>query len=128
MVKSYRDLVVWQKAMTVVESTYRLTSYLPKSEEFGLKSQMRRASISIPSNIAEGHSRNYPAVFLQFLSVAQGSLSELETQIELAVRLEYYTAEQTKGLCDLCLEVCRMLHGLVRTIRRECSRRQSPCH
>jgi four helix bundle protein len=86
-IKSFRDLMVWQKAMEIVEECYRLTESLPRNEEFGLKSQMRRAAVSIPSNIAEGHSRCRSPGFLQDLSLSLGSLAEIETQLELTLRL-----------------------------------------
>lgn len=116
MVLSYRDLVVWQKAMALVEWAYRLTATLPKSEEFGLKTQIRRAAISIPSNIAEGHSRGSPREFLHFLHIAMGSLSELETHIELAMRLSYLTGKETQAFNGACIDVCRLLHGLARSV------------
>ncbi len=86
-VRSYRDLTVWQRSMTLAELVYAATSQFPKSELYGLVSQMRRAAISIPSNIAEGHSRISTGGYVQFLGIARGSLAELETQIELAKRL-----------------------------------------
>jgi four helix bundle protein len=93
--RSYKDLLVWQKSMGLAEYTYHLTSSLPKGEEFGLKSQMRRAAVSIPSNIAEGKSRSHYREFLQFLYVAMGSLAELETQFELAKRLVSWTSRSS---------------------------------
>jgi four helix bundle protein len=110
--KSYRDLLVWQKAMVLVEETYRLTADLPKNEEFGLKSQMRRAAVSVPSNISEGQSRNQPREFLQFLHRAMGSLSELETQLEVAVRLKILSPAEAQNGCGICREVGKMLQGL----------------
>lgn len=117
-VKSYRDLLVWQRAMLLVEETYRLTNNFPSNEEFGLKSQMRRAAVSVPSNIAEGQSRNYAKEFLQFLHIAMGSLSELETQLELAVRLKIASTASTRDGSLLCQEIGKMLHGLANAIRR----------
>jgi four helix bundle protein len=84
---SYEDLREWQKAMDLVEGTYRLMADFPKNEEFGLKSQMRRAAISDPSNIAEGQGRHYPKVFREFLYIALGSLHELRSQLKLVERL-----------------------------------------
>ena len=88
-IKSHKELKVWQESMTLVEEIYSLTSFFPKNEQFGLINQMRRAVISIPSNIAEGSGRNGKAEFIRFLYISLGSLSELETQIEIAYRLKY---------------------------------------
>src|SRR6202451_4556385 len=89
MVKSFRDLDVWHLGVELAETVYRVTARFPKSELFALSSQMRRAAVSIPSNIAEGRARNSTREFLYFLSVSRGSLAELETQLELAIRLDY---------------------------------------
>lgn len=117
-IRSYRDLLVWQRAIQLVEECYRLTTEFPRSEEFGLKTQMRRAAISIPSNIAEGNSRHHTLEYCQFLSVALGSLAEIETQIELACRLNYVKKSDTQALNASCSEVGRMLHGLRTSISR----------
>ena len=93
MIRSYRDLDVWRLAMELAEAVYRCTAGFPRSELFGLVAQMRRAAISIPSNIAEGRSRSTSKEFHHFLSIALGSLAELETQLELAIRLGYSEAE-----------------------------------
>jgi len=87
--KSFRELRVWQAAMVLVEKVYMLTHDFPKQETYGLTSQIRRAAISIPSNIAEGHTREHLKEYLHHLSMAQASLAELETQLEIAVRLRY---------------------------------------
>jgi four helix bundle protein len=89
MVKSFRDLDVWHLSVELAETVYRLTARFPKSELFALTSQMRRAAVSISSNIAEGRARDSRREFLYFLSVSRGSLAELETQLELAIRLDY---------------------------------------
>ncbi len=89
MVKNFRDLDVWHLGVELAETVYRVTARFPKSELFALSSQMRRAAVSIPSNIAEGRSRRSTREFLYFLSISQGSLAELETQLELAIRLDY---------------------------------------
>ena len=117
-IKCYRDLVVWQKAMTLVEECYVLTANLPKNEEFGLKSQIRRAAVSIPSNIAEGHSRCHSRELLQYLSIPLGSLAELETQIDLAARLNLVPRSAADKCANMCEEVGRMVHGLVHAIRQ----------
>ena len=87
--KSFRELRVWQAAMILVKNVYRLTQDFPKQEMYGLTSQIRRAAVSIPSNIAEGHTREHLREYLHHLSMAQASLAELETQLEIAVRLRY---------------------------------------
>jgi four helix bundle protein len=89
MVKSFRDLDVWHLSVELAETVYRITARFPKSELFALTSQMRRAAVSISSNIAEGRARDSRREFLYFLSVSRGSLAELETQLELAIRLDY---------------------------------------
>jgi len=88
-VNSHRDLIAWQEAMRLVEIVYRDTTGFPSEETFGLKSQIRRSAVSVPSNIAEGSARNTTGELLQFLGIARGSLAELETQLELAVRLGF---------------------------------------
>lgn len=92
MIHHYRDLQVWQRAMNVAVEVYELTKSLPATEQYGLTSQIRRCSVSIPSNIAEGHGRSN-AEFARFLTIARGSLSELETQLEIALRVGYLDRE-----------------------------------
>ncbi|MFH0872125.1 MAG: four helix bundle protein [bacterium] len=111
-VKSFRDLRVWRAAVDVVESVYRLTQGFPKQEAYGLTSQIRRAAISIPSNIAEGHTREHNKEFLHHLSVAQASLAELETQLEIAKRLEYITSEELSQVLQQLSSVGRQLYAL----------------
>jgi four helix bundle protein len=93
-ITSFRDLRVWQAGMELVEQIYRLTAAFPRAELYGLIGQMQRAAVSVPSNIAEGHTRSYTREYLHHLAMAHGSLSELRTQIEIAIRLGYLTAEQ----------------------------------
>ena len=116
-IKSYNDLHAWQKAMDLVEQIYRLTRGFPKEELYGLTSQIRRAAVSVPSNIAEGHCRSRRE-FLHFLSIAQGSLSEVETQIEIAKRLAYMTVDQQQVLSILASEIGRMMNGLIHSLER----------
>ena len=97
-VRSFRDLRVWQVAMDLVEQVYQLTRGFPKHEMYGLTSQMQRAAISIPSNIAEGHTRAHSKEYLHHLSIARGSLAELQTQLEIARRLMYCSAEEIEPL------------------------------
>jgi len=92
--KSFRDLRVWQLAMELVEITYRLTKNFPKNEMYGLTSQIQRAAVSVPSNIAEGHTREHTREFLHHLSIAQASLAELETQLEIGARLKYLSINE----------------------------------
>lgn len=93
MGKNFRELDIWHLGVELAETVYRVTARFPKSEIFGLSSQMRRAAVSIPSNIAEGRSRDSRGEFLYFLSISRGSLAELETQLELAIRLDYTGSE-----------------------------------
>lgn len=116
-VRSYRDLQVWQRAMTLVVHCYRHTELFPRSELYGLTGQLRRAAVSIPSNIAEGHERQSPKEFLHHLSIASGSLAELETQIELAMRLNDLVTDDAESLLLECTEVGRMLGGLRKAVR-----------
>ena len=113
----HRKLDVWQKAMDLVLRVYQMTRGFPKTEEFGLTSQMRRAAVSVPSNVAEGAARKGNKEFLQFLNIAQGSLSELDTQVELAHRLKYIDAPLCDALTNQLTEISRMLYGLAKTLR-----------
>jgi len=110
---SYRDLVVWQRAMDLVEEVYRCTKCFPREEIFGLISQMRRAAVSVPSNIAEGKGRFSQRELTHFLFHARGSLLELQTQISIATRLEYLSGSDATRLDDHAAEVGRLLNGLV---------------
>jgi four helix bundle protein len=109
VVKNYQDLIVWQRAMDLVVDVYRLTKSFPKEELYGLTNQMRRASVSIPSNIAEGHARKSRAEYVNFLSIAQGSRAEVETQMLIAKRLGYLTPEETSPVLSLLNEINRMI-------------------
>jgi four helix bundle protein len=111
--RHYRDLLVWQKAMDLVKAVYRETEALPKSEMFGLQSQMRRAAVSIPSNIAEGHGRLNDGHFRQFLATSRGSLFELQTQLELASSLKFLNETRVNELMKQCEEVARLTNGLL---------------
>jgi four helix bundle protein len=113
---NFKDLIVWQRAMEVAELVYGLTSKLPPDERFGLVSQMRRAAVSIPSNIAEGHARHTTGEFVQFISHAEGSVAELETQLLLAVNLGLTPTEQAQPVFSLLDEVRRMLNALRRSL------------
>ena len=115
--RGFRDLTVWQKAMDLAANVYRVTKDFPAEERFGLTSQMRRAAVSIPSNIAEGHARNSTGEFIQSLGYAKGSLAELETQAEIAERLQFISREQNCELKMEMQEVGRMLSGLLNSLR-----------
>ena len=114
--QGYRDLMVWQKSMDLVLDIYRITGGFPKNELYGLVSQMQRAAVSIPSNIAEGHGLKQTQAYLRHLAIAGGSLAELETQLEIATRLGYL-AERDKVLNQQANEVGRMLAGLRRSLK-----------
>ncbi len=111
-IQSYKDLNVWQGAMDLAESVYIYTNGLPKEERYGLVNQMRRAAVSVPSNIAEGHSRRGARDYMQFVSIAIGSAAELETQILLAQRLKYGETEVCESILFNIKHVRRMLHAL----------------
>ena len=110
-IRTFKDLLVWQKAMELAKQIYLLTSQFPSEEKFGLMSQMRRAAVSVPSNIAEGQSRHTSGEFVQFLSHAEGSLAELETQILIVVDLDLSTEEANQALAQI-EELQRMLNSL----------------
>lgn len=116
-IKSYRDLEVWKQAMDLVEQCYRLSERFPRSEEFGLRAQLRRSSISVPSNLAEGHGRSTTGDFVRHVSIAHGSLMELETQILIACRLHYLESVDTEALLERTEDISRMLSSLKRRLR-----------
>jgi four helix bundle protein len=116
MIQTYRDLEVWQKSMELVEECYRLTKHVPQDELFGLTSQLRRAVVSIPANIAEGHGRLHWADYRRHLSIARGSLMEVETLLHVAVRVEYLDRTQVKAAWNRAQEVGRLLNGLIRSL------------
>jgi four helix bundle protein len=111
-INSFRDLRVWQARIDLVEQIYRLTEAFPKLEIYGLSSQIQRAAVAIPSNIAEGYTREHSKEFLHHLSIAQASLSELETQLEIAARLKYLTEDQLQHALDLTESLGRQLYAL----------------
>ncbi len=111
--RHYRDLVVWQKAMDLARSVYRETDKFPKTEVFGLLVQMRRAAVSVPSNIAEGHGRLNDGYLRQFLGTARGTLFELQTQMELAGDLHYLSQDTVASMMAQSDEVARLMNGLL---------------
>src|SRR5437660_1267087 len=110
--RGFRDLRVWKDGMDLVEQVYRLTRDFPKQELYGLANQLRRAAVSIPSNIAEGQTRSHVKEFLQFLSMAQGSLAEVQTQIELAGRLNFLSPEQIEPALQHADSLAKQLYAL----------------
>jgi four helix bundle protein len=120
--QSYKDLVVWQKSMSLVTAVYKVTKAFPREEIYGLTSQMRRCAVSIPSNIAEGQGRATKGEFVQFLCHARGSLFELETQISISGELGYMDLQQTTALLEQLTEVARILNGLLSSLRSKPSK------
>ncbi len=118
-IRSYRDLDVWREAMSLAQLCYDKTTTFPRREMYGLTSQIRRAAVSIASNIAEGHSRRTRQAYLNHLSIALGSQSEVETQIELSCRLGFLSEESTNQVLCLAERVGRMLHALIRSLEEK---------
>ena len=114
MNKPHKNLDAWKKGMTLVEEVYRLTSSYPRHEQYGLVDQMRRSAVSIPANIAEGAARQTKREFAQFLHIARGSLSELDTYVDLSSRLAYATLDSSSRIPQLLEDIDRMLSGLIR--------------
>ncbi len=115
----YSELKVWQKSMDLAVEIYKTVKMLPKEELYGLSDQMRRAVVSIPSNIAEGHQRSATKDYIRFLYIAKGSLGELETQIRLGERLGYFEEEKARRLFSQSEEVGRMLSGLIKSLQKK---------
>jgi four helix bundle protein len=115
-IKSHRDLVVWQKAMDLVVMVYQESKGFPREETYGLTSQMRRAAVSVPANIAEGQGRRLTGEFLQFLGNARGSLLELDTHFELSLRLGFVGKENHASVRRQIQEVGRLINGLMRSL------------
>ncbi|MBQ7453608.1 MAG: four helix bundle protein [Selenomonadaceae bacterium] len=111
--KDHKDLIVWQKSMDLLVEVYRLVKKLPKEETYALSDQMRRAAVSIPSNIAEGRGRSSEKDYLRFLFIARGSSAELETQLLVCVRLDYINEPEIETALNLCSEVGRMLNAMI---------------
>jgi four helix bundle protein len=113
---SYKSLLVWQKSIVLVKAIYELTNSFPSDEKYGIVSQMRRAAVSIPSNIAEGQARRTTPDFIRFVSNAEGSIAELDTQMIVCVELGYCSSENVGTLFDSIAEIRRMLNGLRRSL------------
>ena len=115
-IRTFRDLIAWQKAMALTKAVYRATSAMPESERFGLTNQMRRAAVSVPSNIAEGHGRQSTKDYVRCLRIARGSLAELATQMELASELSFVRFDSPT--MELLAETDRVLQGLIRSLKK----------
>ena len=113
---SYQDLIAWQKSMQLVKEVYTLVKTLPKEEQFALSDQMRRAVVSIPSNIAEGYGRNSTNDYIRFLNIARGSKYELDTQIQICVMLNYISKEKAATALELSEEIGRMINALIKKL------------
>ena len=114
--QSYKEFTVWQKSMDLAVEIYKLVKLLPKEETYALSDQMRRAVVSIPSNIAEGQGRNSTREFIKFLSIARGSQCEIETQLQLCIQIGYLREDETKKALNLCEEISKMLNSLVKKL------------
>ena len=114
--KSYRDLIVWQKSMDVETLIYKLVKQFPDDEKFGLISQIKRSSVSVPSNIAEGYGRNYTKDYIRFLNIARGSLYEMQTQLQVALNLDFIVEVDLNEINSLSVEVEKMLNSLINKI------------
>lgn len=115
--QSYRDLIVWQKSIDLVTNVYKIVGTFPKEEMYALSSQVKRAAVSVPSNIAEGHDRNSDKEFCQFLCIARGSLAELETQLIIANNLGYIDKDVVEKVLKDCDEVGKMLNALIKKVK-----------
>jgi four helix bundle protein len=113
---NYRDLLVWQKGMALVKRLYQITATFPADERFGLVAQMRRAAVSVPSNIAEGQARHTTGEFVQFVSHAEGSVAELDTQLTLAIELGFCPRSEVEDVFQLIIELQKMLNALRRQL------------
>lgn len=118
MIESYRDLQVWQKAMDFVVACYEITREFPKAETYGLSSQLQRAAVSVPANIAEGRSRRHTREFIHHLSIAYGSLTEAETHLQIAERLGYLNRDRLGRMLSASAEIGRMINGLIQSLEQ----------
>ncbi|UZO81923.1 four helix bundle protein [Aquimarina sp. ERC-38] len=117
-VKTYKDLLIWKKGIEIVKEIYKICKSLPKEELFSLQSQLKRSSISIPSNIAEGWGRNSTKSYVQFLNYARGSLMELETQIIITYELKFISIETYNKIQDLITEESKMLNAFIKSVQK----------
>ena len=116
---TFRDLSIWQKAMELVDEAYILIKKLPKEETYALSDQIRRAAVSVPSNIAEGFKRNSDRDFIHFLSISSGSIAELETQIEIALRQNMISQNDAANALDLCNETGKMISSFIGKLKKK---------
>jgi len=116
-INSYKDLKIWQKGIELVEVIYKITVYFPQNEQYGITSQIRRSSVSVPSNIAEGWGRGYNNNFLQFIKIARGSLYELETQLIIAYKIQLITKEDFEIIQNLILIESKMINSFITTLK-----------
>src|ERR1051326_504912 len=118
-VKNFKELIVWQKAMDLVVAVYQITQRFPREEIYGLTAQTRRSAVSVPSNIAEGQGRRTTRDFINFLSISDGSLCELKTQLHIAMRLGYVMEQEASPLLNTADEAHRLLHGLINSLEEK---------
>jgi four helix bundle protein len=118
-INTYKDLIVWQKAMSLVVSVYEISKEFPADERFGITNQIRRAVVSVPSNIAEGWGRKSLGSYVQFLRIAYGSLCETDTQLEICVRLNYVNPEEVNGIKNQVKEVEKMIKSLISKLEQK---------
>ena len=114
--KSYRDLIVWQKSVDMVTHVYRLLKRFPEDEKYGLTSQIKRSAVSVSSNIAEGYGRNYTKEYIRFLNISRGSLYEMQTQLQIAINLEFLKSNDLIDVNDLSLQIEKMLNSLIKKL------------
>lgn len=118
-ISCYKDLLVWQRAMDLVVECYKATECFPSAEKYSLTTQLQRAAVSIPANIAEGSGRGHTKEYIHHLLMARGSLYELETHLLLAQRLNYLDSETVNPLCNMTSDIGRMLNGLINALNRK---------
>ena len=116
---NYKDLSVWKKSFSLCLDIYKISMKYPRAELYGLVSQLRRSAVSIPSNLAEGHSRQHTKEFINFISISLGSSAELETQIMISYELKYIDKEEYESLINKLVEIIKMLKGLLRSLRED---------
>ncbi|MFQ3239973.1 MAG: four helix bundle protein [Olleya marilimosa] len=114
--KNYRDLIVWQKSVDMVTHVYRLLKLFPEDEKYGLTSQIKRSAVSVSSNIAEGYGRNYTKEYIRFLNISRGSLYEMQTQLQIAINLDFLKSNDLNDVNGLSLQIEKMLNALIKKL------------